>query len=88
MTQDFATTKMSSRGQVVIPEAVRSEMGLKPGSKFVVLWHDDVVMLKVISPPSREEFTVLQKRLQQQARTKGLKRKDISKAIAKVRRRS
>jgi len=88
MTQDFATTKMSSRGQVVIPESVRSEMGLKPGSKFVVLWHDDVVMLKVISPPSLEEFTAVQKRLQQQARDQGLKRKDISKAIAKVRRRS
>ena len=88
MTQDFATTKMSSRGQVVIPESVRSAMGLKPGSKFVVLWHDDVVMLKVISPPSLEEFSILQKRLQQQAREKGLKRKDINKAIAKVRRKT
>jgi len=88
MTQDFATTKMSSRGQVVIPESVRSEMGLKPGSKFVVLWHDDVVMLKVISPPSLEEFTVLQKRLQHQARKKGLKRKDIGKAVTRVRTRS
>jgi AbrB family looped-hinge helix DNA binding protein len=88
MTGDFATTKMSSRGQVVIPESVRSEMGLKPGSKFVVLWHDDVVMLKVISPPSLEEFTVLQKRLQQQAQKKGLRRKDIGKAITKVRGRS
>jgi AbrB family looped-hinge helix DNA binding protein len=88
MTQDVATTKMSSRGQVVIPESVRSEMGLKPGSKFVVMWHDDVVMLKVISPPSLDEFRVLQKELQQQAREKGLKRKDVGKAIAKVRSRS
>ncbi len=88
MTEDLATTKMSSRGQVVIPESVRSEMGLKPGSKFVVLWHDDVVMLKVISPPSFEEFTILQKRLQQEARKKGLRRKDIGKAITKVRGRS
>jgi AbrB family looped-hinge helix DNA binding protein len=88
MTEDFATTKMSSRGQVVIPESVRSEMGLKPGSKFVVLWHDDVVMLKVISPPSLEEFRILQKQLQQEARKKGLRRKDIGKAITQVRRRS
>ena len=88
MTQEFATTKMSSRGQVVIPESVRSKMGLKAGSKFVVMWHDDVVMLKVISPPSLEEFTVLHKRLQKQARKKGLKRKDIRKAISKVRKRS
>jgi hypothetical protein len=63
-------------------------MGLKPGSRFVVLWHDDVVMLKVISPPSLEEFTTLQKRLQKQARKEGLKRKDIDTAIKKVRRRS
>jgi AbrB family looped-hinge helix DNA binding protein len=88
MREDFATTKMSSRGQVVIPESVRSEMGLKPGSKFVVFWHDDVVMLKVISPPSLEEFRMLQKRLQQEARKKGLRRKDIGKAITKVRGRS
>ena len=33
----LATTKMSSRGQVVIPEAVRNEMGLKAGDEFVVL---------------------------------------------------
>jgi AbrB family looped-hinge helix DNA binding protein len=88
MAQDIATTKMSSRGQVVIPESVRSEMGLKPGSKFVVMWRDDVVMLKVISPPSLDEFQSLQKELQQQAREKGLKRKDIEKSIAKVRSRS
>ena len=59
MTQDIATTKMSSRGQVGIPESVRSEMGLKPGSQFVVMWHDDVVMLKVISPPSLDDFNFL-----------------------------
>jgi len=85
MPQDFATTKMSSRGQVVIPESVRSEMGLKPGSKFIVLWQDDVVMLKVIAPPSMEEFAALHKRLRQQASKSGLKRKDIAKAIDHVR---
>ena len=88
MSQGFVTTKISSRGQVVIPESVRSEMRLKPGSRFIGLWHDDVVMLKVIAPPSRGEFSALQKRLQQQARETGLKRKDIGKAIARVRSRS
>ena len=86
MARDFATTKMSSRGQVVIPESIRSKMDLRPGSKFVVMGHGDVVMLKVISPPSLEEFTTLQKRLQQAARKAGRKRTDIAKAIAQVRR--
>jgi len=88
MDKDFATTKMSSRGQVVIPESIRSEMGLGTGSRFVVIWHGDVVMLKVISPPSLEEFNAVQKRLQQAAKKAGLKRKDIAKAVTKVRRRS
>jgi AbrB family looped-hinge helix DNA binding protein len=88
MSQDFATTKMSSRGQVVIPESVRSEMGLKAGARFLVLWHGDVVMLKMIAAPSREEFSALQKRLQKHARDRGLKRSDVRKAINRVRNRA
>jgi AbrB family looped-hinge helix DNA binding protein len=35
--QMVATTKMSSKGQVVIPEQVRKSMNLQPGTRFVVL---------------------------------------------------
>ena len=35
----LTTTKMSSRGQVVIPEAVRNEMGLKAGEMSLSSWH-------------------------------------------------
>jgi len=83
-----ATTKMSSRGQVVIPETIRNEMGLKPGAKFVVVSQGDAVMLKRIATPSVEEFAALHKRLRRKARAAGLTRKDIAKAIAKVRRHS
>jgi len=84
----LATTKMSSRGQVVIPETVRSEMGLQAGARFVVTSKGDAVMLKKVSPPSAEEFAALHRRLRQKARAAGLTRKDIAKTIAKVRRRS
>ena len=33
----LATTKMSSKGQVVIPEEIRKRLGLKAGSQFVVV---------------------------------------------------
>jgi AbrB family looped-hinge helix DNA binding protein len=85
MSQSLATTKMSSRGQVVIPESIRDELGLEPGAQFVVLGQDDVVMFKVISPPSREEYARLKRQLRKQAREAGLKRSDIPKAIARVR---
>ena len=31
------TTKMSSKGQVVIPESIRKHLGLKAGAQFVVV---------------------------------------------------
>ena len=43
-----ATTKMSSKGQVVIPEAIRNALGLEAGSEFVVVAEGDVVILKTI----------------------------------------
>lgn len=80
-----ATTKMSSRGQVVIPEAIRDRLGLDAGVQFAVFAQDDVVMLKVIGPPSTEEYAHLRKRLREHARKAGLKRSDIPKAVARVR---
>ena len=81
----LATTKMSSKGQVVIPEDVREQLGLKTGSQFVVVGEKDVVILKSISPPSMREFDDLIAQARKQARTIGMKRSDISAAIAKVR---
>ncbi|MCK9365522.1 MAG: AbrB/MazE/SpoVT family DNA-binding domain-containing protein [Syntrophales bacterium] len=49
--ENLATTKMSSKGQVVIPEDIRRRLNLKPGSQFMVLGEDDVVILKAILPP-------------------------------------
>ena len=85
MSQEVSTTKMSSRGQVVIPESIRDRLGLEAGVQFAVFGQDDVVMLKVINPPSTEEYEHLRRRLRQQARGAGLKRSDIPKAIARVR---
>ena len=85
MPETVATTKMSSRGQVVIPESIRKDLGLEAGARFVVLGQNDVVMLKLISPPSMKEYTELKRRLRKQAREAGLKRSAIDKAVKKVR---
>ena len=81
----LATTKMSSKGQVVIPEEIRKRLGLKAGSQFVVVGEKDVVILKAISPPSMEEFDRLILEVRRQARQAGMRRSDITAAIAKVR---
>lgn len=83
--QGLATTKMSSKGQVVIPEEIRKRLGLKAGSQFVVVGDKDTVILKAISPPSMKEFDELVKEARRQARIVGMKRSDITSAISKAR---
>jgi AbrB family looped-hinge helix DNA binding protein len=82
---NLATTKMSSKGQVVIPEGIRKRLGLKAGAQFVVVGDKDVVILKAISPPAIEDFDELISQARKQSKKAGLKRSDISAAIKKVR---
>lgn len=81
----LATTKMSSRGQVVIPENVRNDLGLRAGDQFVVVAENGVVILKGISRPSMREFDALVKKARRQAKAASLKRADVASAIAHVR---
>jgi AbrB family looped-hinge helix DNA binding protein len=80
-----ATTKMSSKGQVVIPEEVRNALGLKAGSKFVVVGEGDVVILNVVTPPSMSEFDDIIQEARRQARQAGMKRSDVTAALKAVR---
>ena len=82
---DLATTKMSSKGQVVIPEEIRKRLKLKAGDQFVVVGEKDVVILKAISPPSMEDFDGIIAEARRQARSSGMKRTDIAAAVAKAR---
>ena len=82
-----ATTKMSSKGQVVIPEEIRDKLGLKAGIQFVVIGERDVVILKALSHPSMSDFDGLVAAARKQARKAKMKRSDVAKATSKVRRR-
>ena len=81
----LATTKMSSKGQVVIPEDIRKRLNLKAGSQFVVVGEKDVVIFKSISQPSMKEFDKLIAQARRQAKEAGLKRSDVYAAVTKAR---
>ena len=83
---DAATTTLSSKGQVVIPEEIRARLGLKTGAQFVVVGDRDVVILKVLAPPALSEFAALTATARRAARKAGLTRRDVAKAVTKVRR--
>lgn len=81
----LSTTKMSSKGQVVIPEDIRSKLGLTSGSRFVVLGENDVVILKTITPPSMQDFDDIIKTARKQAKDAGLTKNEILESINEVR---
>ncbi len=83
--ETIATTRMSSKGQIVIPEIIRKRLNLKEGAQFVVVGEGDVVILKAISAPSMEPFDALIQQARQQAEAAGLERADIAKAVSKAR---
>ena len=83
--QTSATTKLSSKGQIVIPEDIRLKLGFHSGDQFVVVGSKDTVVLKLIVPPSMGDFDRLIAESRRQARRAGLKKSDIKAAIAKVR---
>lgn len=85
---DAATTTLSSKGQVVIPEEIRARLGLKAGVQFVVLGDKDVVIFKVLQPPAKGDFAALVQEARQAAKQSGMRRGDIPKAVARTRRAS
>lgn len=80
-----ATAKMSTKGQVVIPEAMRLVLNLKPGSRFVVIQEGDTMLFKVIPQPSREEFQRVLTDFREKVRKAGIKKSDVAAAIKRVR---
>lgn len=81
----LATTRLSSKGQVVIPEEIRERLGLKEGAQFIVVGERDVVILKSIAPPSMAEFDELLRSAHDAARKAGMKPADVRRAVARAR---
>lgn len=85
----LSTTRLSSKGQVVIPEEVRRRLGLEAGALFAVFGEGDSVLLKRIEALDRKRFRALAAEVRRQARRAGMKRADVKaaeEAVRKVRR--
>ena len=78
-------TRMSAKGQVVIPGDIRQAMALKPGTKFVVAGDGDTVILKRIGRPMLAEVDKLFADSRTFAKRTGLKKSDVKKAVQRAR---
>jgi len=87
MISEPATTKLSSKGHIVIPEDVRTSLGLKGGDQFIVIGKSDTVILKTITAPSFDQFEELLNEAQKQAKKAGMVKNDVQNAIERARKR-
>jgi len=51
MTQQPQVATVSEKGQIVIPQSLRKELGIKPRTKFVVFGRGDTVIMKKLELP-------------------------------------
>ncbi len=79
-------TKVSSRGQVVIPREVRSSLGLREGAGLLVFKVGDSIVLKGASITGLAETEGNLKALRKRIKRLGITRKDVESEIREVRR--
>jgi len=79
---EASTTKVSSKGQVVIPANVRKAASLKKGEKILAIAIDDIIVLKRIVDKSFEETL---KPVWNRVRKMGLVEEDIDALIEEAR---
>ncbi len=83
--ETFEVTKLSSKGQIVLPQAIRKRLELIEGAQFMVLGERDMIILKRLELPAKEQVRKLMKESRAYAKRVGLKKSDLSKAIRDVR---
>ena len=77
----------SMKGQIVIPQDIRDELDIKPGTKFAVYGKNDTVVLKKIATPTIADFEKLVDFGTKFAKKKGIKsEKDVARIIHEGRR--
>ncbi len=79
-------TKISEKGQIVIPSSLRKEMGIKKSDQFMIFGESGTVILKKIEISAiKKTFDELAKPLRIAAKHAGLTKEDVRKAIKDVR---
>ena len=82
-TMELELTRVSSKGQVVIPGLIRERLGLTDGSRLLVFSEGDTIILKKvgIDASTQESLASIRKKIKQL----GITRRDIASELRAVR---
>ncbi len=79
-------TRLSERGQIVIPRELRRSMNLKEGERFIVTGLGDTIILRKLElSQERLRLKKLIKESSDKARKSGFTEKEVEKLIEKTR---
>lgn len=88
MAQSFATTKLSSKGQVIIPETIRNHLAIHAGDQFLVMAEKDVIILKTIEQPNLNNYKELVQKTRKAAKAAGLTKSALTTVIKSARKKA
>jgi len=75
-------TRLSEKGQIVIPNELRKRMGLKEGARFLVVGLDDTIVLRKLElTHERMRLKQLLEKSRAKAEKVGFTEKDIDRLI-------
>jgi AbrB family looped-hinge helix DNA binding protein len=73
--------KMSPKGQLVVPKAIREQIGFEPSDRFIAMALEDGVVFKKIEIDVEEEYERLSQQVQERFEREGIDEKDLEDAI-------
>ena len=86
MSKEPQVTTISEKGQVVIPQSIRKELGIKPRTKFLVFGKGDTVIMKKLElPDMKKEWNAILRAMENKKLK--LSESEVLKEVAEVRKR-
>ena len=79
-------TKLSSKGQVVIPRDIRESLNLKDGTPFAVVKQNNTIILKKMELPKIKTWEEVAKPFREVRKKSGFSKEDLNRIIEQVRR--
>jgi len=78
-------TKLSSKGQIVIPRNIREILKLKNGTPFAVIREDDSILLKKMELPKIKKWDEATHPFRKAAEKSNFTKEDLDRIIKEVR---
>lgn len=80
----FDITSLSSKGQIVIPNNLRKELGMIPGAKLMIFTDGSNLLIKPVQSPKIEAFQELIKESRALAKKNKFTPSDLKKIIKQI----